>query len=240
MKKSAIVIDNFYDNPDSIREHGIAACDYAGGFSNYWYSHPGKRLISTELLSVFEKLLQIKIDKDHWHTYDAPDGEWNGCFQLKKKISDTICIHDHVGPTDAVYFSDGAYTNDCTKDGWAAVVFLTPNDISNKNCGIATYYNIDGITAVNKFDDSDLKESLSYNDCIKMVNYNSSEIPHPMISNDGKWRLLSKIQYKYNRAVIFHSSVFHDGMAGFGDSHESGRLIQTFFIKEQNNTEKKQ
>ncbi len=93
-----IVVDNFYENPDYVREYALRQ-EFVSTIS----SHKGKRTTqdfqNDELKTRFEELLGKRIVK--W------DYKWNGCFQYCI-AEDPLVIH-------------------CDVQNYAAMVFLTPN-----------------------------------------------------------------------------------------------------------------
>jgi len=51
-------------------------------------------------------------------------------------------------------------------------------------------------------------------------------------SNDEtKWDQLTTVPMRFNRLVLFRPWLWHSGTAGFGDSPETGRLVQLFFLR---------
>lgn len=45
-----------------------------------------------------------------------------------------------------------------------------------------------------------------------------------------KWDMVDYIANKYNRIVLYRGNLFHASLDYFGDSHNNGRLFQTFFF----------
>ena len=62
--------------------------------------------------------------------------------------------------------------------------------------------------------------------------YDSSRSGYTTLSQNKDWKLSSRIQYKFNTLVLTRGDVYHAGSNGWGDSIENGRMIQTFFFKE--------
>lgn len=46
------------------------------------------------------------------------------------------------------------------------------------------------------------------------------------------WRRLESVENVYNRAVVHRGDLYHNGAAGFGNDPATGRMIQTFFVRE--------
>lgn len=51
--------------------------------------------------------------------------------------------------------------------------------------------------------------------------------------DETKWEFTYRVQMKFNRLVLFDSSLFHSPWprAGWGDSPRDGRLLQVYFIR---------
>ena len=56
--------------------------------------------------------------------------------------------------------------------------------------------------------------------------------PAPVVSMNEEWDMFARIQYKYNTLVLHPAEEYHAGSNGWGDSIQTGRLLQTFFFKE--------
>jgi hypothetical protein len=100
MQKSLIIVDNFYENPDEVREFALGV-EYVE--DNRWY----KGLRSTKnyqfegVREAFENLIGEKI-------MSFPDeGSNNGCFQIVNSNQQQV-YH-------------------CDVQKWAAIIYLTPN-----------------------------------------------------------------------------------------------------------------
>ena len=93
-----IVVDNFYENPDEIRNYALRQ-----EFVSNIASHKGRRTISDynneSIKKRFEELLGKEISK--W------DYKWNGCFQYCTS-EDPLVVH-------------------CDQQSYAALIYLNPN-----------------------------------------------------------------------------------------------------------------
>lgn len=139
-RANLIVIDNFFDNPDSVREGALAVA------YNYIANYPGMRTSgvnisqSLKLKEKFEKILNQPIVR--WDLFDGDsEKHMNTCYQL--------CLHN-----DTTWIHHD-YTH------WAAVVYLTPDAdpdsgtgfFSHNATGISVWDNNDPETDFNKTDD---------------------------------------------------------------------------------------
>ncbi len=118
MTPNLIVIDNFYEDPDSVRDQALS---YRFDFVAHW---PGMRTYgvpedqSLILKSKFEKILNQKITK--WDTFDGDSKkDMNTCYQLCLKEDYTWVHHD--------------------KTKWAAVCYLTPDADPDSGTGLFTH-----------------------------------------------------------------------------------------------------
>jgi hypothetical protein len=259
MKKPIYIVDDFYDNPDDVREYALK-CEYYQPFvgsslpthddaiveSPSWLSSISyQRYITKENISKLEKIIGTEIDIDNFYSdlnptnnYSPNDNgtKFNAGFQVKLESEDPSGdkgIHAHIG--------DG--WNHCDEHiGWAAVVFLTPNNISEKNAGFDVWeseHNYPWITTNNTINNQNIKIESKWDptkqrnirrgftsDRVECPDYN----PCP-VEADG-WDMTSRVQFKYNTLVLHACDRYHAGGNGWGDSIENGRMIQTFFFKE--------
>lgn len=139
---SITVIDNFYSNPDEVREYALSQLPFP-----YLCSIPGERsagvnpILSTELKSTFEDLLGKKITQ--WNTFSGKDfwkGEpenMNTCFQMILETEQSWVHHD-----------DNEY---------AGVIYLTPNPNPNSGTGLFRHKE----TGISEYDPTDPSTDLN-------------------------------------------------------------------------------
>ena len=133
MDKNVVIIDNFYDNVDQVREYALGL-EYAteGNYPGY-RSGPENDNQHAYLKTFFEGIMSKKIT--FWPK------EYNTAYQITTKDSKTWIHHDQ------------------TK--WAAVLYLTPNAPVEAGTGIYRHkptniYNWDGVeNSVSDFNNSD-------------------------------------------------------------------------------------
>jgi hypothetical protein len=106
---SLVVVDNFYENPDEVRDFALS-CDFQANESYHKGSRTGERYLTEEIKDSFEKHLQKKITG--WEEHGA-----NGVFQY--------C----VAGDSLVYHIDS--------QSYAAMVYLTPD--APPSCGTTMY-----------------------------------------------------------------------------------------------------
>ena len=239
MNKKVIVVEDFYDNPHEVRKYALG-CNYyppygdgfgggdGQGNTEEWLStSPSQRYITDENISKLEDILNIKIDLEHFHNSTENNSlsdngtKWNAGFQVKMQPEGSggaKGIHCHV--------YDG--WNHVGPNGWAGVVFLTPDNMSYEHNGLDTWWNVDGLQWWNSQQLRNTPWVIDFVDCPT----EKPNQPAPYISQNKDWKLSSRIQYKFNTLVLTRGDVYHAGSNGWGDSIENGRMIQTFFFKE--------
>lgn len=100
--KRFVVVDDFYENPDYVRDFALETEKHAGGLGRgFMGNRTPDRYFAPKMKEVFENILGMKIN--NWY-----DGEYcNGVFQY--------CVEgDHI-----VYHCDG--------QDWAGAIYLTPD-----------------------------------------------------------------------------------------------------------------
>jgi hypothetical protein len=99
------IIDDFYDNPDIIREYALHQAIH-----NYGY-HPGLRTLSCFNKEAHDKIVKIMSSPI------TPSGD---CYAFQYNTeNDVSWIHSDIVPNEIF--------NQTDKNFWAAVVYLTPN-----------------------------------------------------------------------------------------------------------------
>jgi hypothetical protein len=99
VKKQLIVVDNFYTNPDEIREFALGA-EYEEDLQWYKGLRSKKQYLFPGLKEEFEKILGLPITKWQEHSH-------NGKFQITQASDQIVYHHD--------------------QQSWAAIVYLTPS-----------------------------------------------------------------------------------------------------------------
>ena len=100
MKKSIIVVDNFYNNPDEVREFALSV-EYKADLRFYKGLRSVENYQQEGLKEAFEELIDEKI-------VSFPDKDsFNGCFQITTAEDPQVYHHD--------------------TQKWAAMIYLTPD-----------------------------------------------------------------------------------------------------------------
>lgn len=95
---------------------------------------------------------------------------------------------------------------------FAGVLFLTPD--APPNSGTSFYRFYDGtVSSIN--DENNLEKVMFYS------------------KDKTKWEVISSVENKFNRLVLFDSRQYHQSTGYFGDNIDNGRLVQLFFFTTQ-------
>ena len=169
---SHLIIDDWHPEADRIRQAGLAM-----PFDIYG-NYPGARTESHEEMRDYARnyLQTIGYPIKHWPS------EYNGAFQLCTQEARTWI---HSDPTE-----------------FAAVWFLTPNELCPEGHGTAFYRHTK----------------------TEAIRREGSQDPI-----DG-FEEHYAVEGHYNRVLIYDARLFHAStIAGFGNTAENGRLTMTFF-----------
>jgi hypothetical protein len=224
-----IVIDNWYENPDEIREMALSnfreRCLDGDLGDGYVRLFPGNRTFTNvdnlnDNLVKFEKTLNKKINQKRWvfnnavniSVCDFPetcvyDFEENG-FRLKE-TGQYINIEAK---------SNGEFqyiTEECTS--WvhrdvgnmiAAVVYLTPNPPVHSGTGM--------------YEHKKTKQ--------RRFNSETTKLTREEYFVEDDWFLIEEIENVYNRCIIWDPQKFHKCVGTFGTDVNNSRLTQVFFF----------
>jgi hypothetical protein len=182
MRKSIIVIDDFYINVDEVRQFALSV-EYQPNLKFYKGLRSVKNYQQDGIKEVFETLIGEKIKSF------PNEGSTNGCFQITT-AEDPQVYH-------------------CDLQKWAAMIYLTPN--APLQSGTRTHK-------------SKINNAVHGSD----VNISQSFIGGHYDST--KFDIVDDISNVYNRLVIMDAQQIHSAGNYFGNSKESGRLIQLFFF----------
>jgi hypothetical protein len=202
-----ICVDNFYKNPDKVREFALSL-DYNGA-DNADGTYPGKRTqnlhkIDKEFFDKFcNKLMTLYFD------FQTPvSWEINTSFQLIHPMADSPNDkknHGWIHTDNAVLFG--------------GIIYLTPN--INPNCGTSIYRELypaedDEIVSLNN------TKIKFYRDGEVEEHDNALEI------NNSRFVETARFDNIYNRLVAFDNTTNHGANNFYSDTEP--RLTQVFFV----------
>lgn len=224
-----IVVDNWYENPDEIRE--MALSNFREKIEPGNDGYPGSRTFTsvsnlTENLVKLEKVLGKKINEKRWIynkainldmsdfagicTFDVQEN----CFRLAETGQ-----HINTEPMDNGQFqyltkenvpwihADLAWFRPVNAD-LAAIIYLTPNPDPHSGTGMYEHKK----TKQRRFD------------------LETTKLTEEDYFSDDKWSLVEEIENVYNRCVIWDSQRFHKCIGTFGTDFNNSRLSQVFFF----------
>lgn len=214
MKKFPVtIVDNFYENPDLVRNYALSLPYQPSKIGGY----PGSR---TKLLSIenerFVKIFSKKLFS-LFFDYETTNLVWNMETNFQKINS----------------FS--SEENDIKNSGWihvdtdtvfAGVIYLNPNPKPNWGTSIYTL-------KPGESDDCPQKTKFLHYSGSKDFNENDYKIEKTI--NNNKFAESVRIENVYNRLIIFEGGVPH-GVPSYYSDDDEPRLTQVFFVKNLNSS----
>jgi hypothetical protein len=182
MKRKLIVIDDFFDNPDDVREFALS-CEYKSDNNYYKGLRSVENYHFPNAKELFESLLGERIDSF------PNEGSVNGCFQITT-AEDFQVYH-------------------CDSQKWAAIIYLTPD--APFHSGTRTHAS--KINGAKHGDDYNIDESFTGG-----------------FYDSTKFDIVDSIGNVYNRMILMDAKQIHSAGNYFGNSKETGRLVQIFFF----------
>ena len=217
-----MVIDNFYDNPDevfnSIHDGGYQSA-YEGQDkfdSQIGFRKKYKNAENDESSNIDDKWLTSKlVYKPDWIRKKFEDivkqkickNHW---YETGSEWNGRLLVKKENADSDFIFHNHnnidrGIWDSNDVGRGWAAVVFLNKNNPPEQGFFTARPDNI-----LNPEFDNDL------------------------FLKKGKYKIDMNINNVYNRCVITDGELFHAGALGCGDDINSARIVQTFFMRLEN------
>lgn len=213
MKKFPItILDNFYENPDLVRDYALSL-QYYPSEDGAW---PGLR---TKLLSEIDpnffktfcsKLFGLFFDFENTKV----DWEVETNFQKINSFSEDS---NDIKNTGWIHVDDGCI--------FGGVIYLNPNP--EQNWGTSIYTLKSG-----EFGEGIFKtKRLQY----LRKEFDQDEYLLEKKNHDSKFIESIKIENLYNRIIAFESDVYH-GVPSYYSKSNQTRLTQVFFVKELNSS----
>jgi hypothetical protein len=203
MQTNLMVIDNFYPDPDIIRDYVLAQkfikypklnSQKNAGYNGLYYK-PGPQMRKATMDQI-SKVIGVPI---------AYDLEGQGHFRLlteQQERKKTTSVHvDHVR--------------------WSGVLSLIPGSLPQ------------GETMFWRHKKSQLLgiHDLELLEKVKQGNPDFN-IDKKDSNNTRAWENVMKIGYNYNRLILFNGNLFHSSAPGFGSNKFNAKLTQVFFFFE--------
>lgn len=215
-RRSIVVIDDFYEDPNSVREYALNQkwflpyLDKAADKPERWSSSVYKQYnqcpfkSSAPMIEQLEYAVNESIDMQHWNGAFPTDARglavgksrdhntcfWNCMFHVKHTQHDEAKgVHNHVVDS----------WNSVGNNGWAGIIYLSPD--APTDGGLRLWRN------------KDPKRNLKW-------------MPKP-----DEWMQIDEFANIYNRMILVRGNIPHVGAQGWGDNIKNGRMFQTFFFK---------
>jgi hypothetical protein len=215
MKIPLTVIDNFFQNPNEIRQYALEL-EYAKGKGNW----PGKRTKFLEEInpkfssSVAKKIFSVFVDLKN----NPIEWEIESSFQLISSYYETGWVH-----------------NDICREGWeiAGVIYLNPDAPLDSGTSIhrinkkVDVYNIDPRPFF------ELKHKFYLEETIDIEKYRKGRDFY-----NSTFERTVDVGNMYNRLVVYNTDEFHQANKYFGTTDKDSRLTFVFFAKTVANKER--
>lgn len=223
------IIDNWYENPDEIRELAISYLkerpEYGKekvkgsgltAYPGYRSRPPLANLLSN--ITKFENALNKKIDPERWvyiQTVDMDDKDISLNYDFNTKRigvvgTDIVLNHGNtISNGSFQYCPEGSHTwvHSDKQSGYAAIVYLNP--IVPPRCGTGLYKHKETGKTTEKLDE---------------------RYPLEEILDFDYWEEIFYCENVYNRCFLYKSDQFHTATGYFGTTPEDSRLTQVFFF----------
>jgi len=201
MKFNFLSVDNFYQDPDLVRKYALSLT-YPTPDNDHTY--PGRNskgiFYSQELHRQIESLVGRRLQ--------YPDGEQAGYFRISLS-GDQYKQYIHVDPMWDV--AGVLYLNPPTQ----VIPSAGTSFWSHKKLGFERVPATPVEGAMYGFNSYDsIREHLIYGDGL----------------DPDKWEKYALIHMRYNRLVLFDPQLWHSHNENFGDTTETARLVQLFFL----------
>jgi hypothetical protein len=225
-----IVIDNWYENPDDIRNLALSKFKDSGKVisgksikkDNGFEMYPGNRVFSDlsnliENKKIIEEKSGLKIDPKKWiFTASCNWQEQINLLEFDIENLSMKIIGTDLYLNNFLTLANGNFQY-CPKDStrWihtdkknthAAVVYLHPNPVIGSGTGFFKH-----------------KETEKYYEDGEIFSFEES-------SDFDKWNMIEYVENQYNRCIIFDAKRCHSATKYFGDTPENSRLTQVFFF----------
>lgn len=205
MNFPALCIDNFYNNPDEVRNFALSL-DYKKQPGNY----PGERSellheVNPEFFSMFcEKLFSV------FYNFNSDYIEWNVASSFQKIYPYS---EDRNSPLNS-----GWYHEDSGSVA-AGVIYLNPNS------------NLDAGTTIGKVENSEIDyDDYSYrNRFYAGEDIDKLEYQRKVLNHNSKFNKTLEFKNVYNRLILYDTAYLHKETNFLANDYEP-RLTQIFFI----------
>jgi hypothetical protein len=208
-----LCVDDFYDNPDSVREFALSLNYDVNG------NYPGMR--TSDLSKIDEKFYFLSCNRILSSLFDLN----------REKIMLSISMHfqkiyPYSNDIDDPINSGWFHLDDPDGSAFAAgVIYLNPNSNLDAGTIIAKQTGPVGRTPEN----TAIRRNF-YTELYKDPNYDRSKYRNSIISHNNNFTKTLEFKNVYNRMIFYDSMNYHKENSFFAHDSEP-RLTQVFFIK---------
>lgn len=209
LKDKFIIVDNFYQDPNQVRNYALMQQYDEPKNSNYPGVMSKSSFFTDDHYQVFREITNEDIEQQGGSSLC-------GKFRLTKQ-TDSFTQYIHFDPGDAQV--------------WSGVAYLSlPEHYTNSNGTV-----INAGTSFWKHKETGLEAIPHSKEEISRYGWNSVEDLKHFLETEGinetKWEKTFTVPIKYNRLVLFRPWLFHSSGIQFGNSFNNSRLIQVFFLR---------
>lgn len=222
MRKSLIVVENFYRDPFSVREYALRQhyyypyqpdSDVASGrvrpsWMTSWFKSANECPFksSAPLIDSLEQATGEKIDRDHWNLDFPINSEGKAAQDCRTRSRSCLwnCSF-HLKPETKQELGEGVHNH--VVDGW--------NSVGEHGWAGLIYFS--------------LRAPLSGG--LKLWRNRDRTKDLDWMTPKENWELVDDIGNVFNRLILCRGNIPHSGAAGWGSDSKDGRLYQTFFFK---------
>ena len=199
IKRFIQVIDNFYPDPDKIRQKALDLSysepeDYVGWRTKAYQPRGIKELIEKRFR------LRIKYWEDDLTAIEACNGVFFSAFS-KGRRAETVGIH-----------------YDTPADWLMLLIYLTPNAPYDAGTSLWAHQKT-GLTSKPSKKDAE-RLGISVQELDEIIERDNKK--------HSRWKEIDRVGNVYNRAVLFPSGLLHSATRHFGSNRFNGRLYQSF------------
>ncbi len=222
MRRSVVVVDDFYDDPDGVRRYALAQPIYypyqsgadveRGRVRASWATTRYREAddcpfkSSAELIGKLEAAVGEPIDLADWRAGFPLNDEGQAAPDCDEHTHGSLwnCSF-HFKPDVGQDLGEGVHNhvtdrwNTVGPDGWAGLIYLTPD--APPRGGLKLWRNRD------------------------------PRRRYDWLTPKAEWELIDDLGNVYNRLLLVRGDWPHSGANGWGTSWETGRMYQTFFFR---------
>lgn len=195
-----LILDNFYDDPHAVRKIALESDYYDYGYSNGFTDGSGPFPGRMSKTKFIPKHLDLTLSKLlNKHLFPRNHSD-HGYFRITKQTD----------PYTEIIHSDSCIT-DMPDNSYVGIVYLALDEHSKEVTGTTMYKHLP----------TNSESCTDTNHQLKLINNNA-------FNDRSQWEPTVLCKFRFNRLFIYPPHKFHSVGKPFGDTNETGRLIQLF------------